>query len=228
MVFVNKDNPITKLTMKQLDGIFGEARTGGLNGFVWEGGDRERTAKDDIRAWGQLGLKGEWKNKEIQTYGYAPTGMSFFFQLKVMHGNDKWNPNYREYAESGTKMVPQGSKLGSHDMLEDLAQDKYGIAWGGIGQAKGIEGIKPIALATDDNGPYIEPTFENVANRSYPLTRSLFIYLNHVPGQPLDPKLKEFLLYVLSRDGQEVVRKHGQYIPLTAEAAAEQRERLLK
>lgn len=227
VIFVNKDNPLTKLTMKQLDGIFGAERTGGIQGFVMEPGGG-RTSKDNIRTWGQLGLTGEWKDKPIQTYGYGPTGMTFFFQQKVFHGGDKWNPNYREYAESDTKMVDLKSKpvLGSHEMLLDLSKDKYGIAWGGIGQARGIAGLKMISLACDVGGSYIEPTRENVANRSYPLTRSIFIYLHHVPGQPLEPKLKEFLFFVLSREGQEVLEKQGQYIPLTREVVEEQRKRL--
>src|ERR1700687_683820 len=69
VVFVNKDNPIRKLTMKQLDGIFGASRTGGYSGYKWVS-QPARSAKDDIRTWGQLGLTGEWANKPINTYGY--------------------------------------------------------------------------------------------------------------------------------------------------------------
>lgn len=227
VIFVSKDNPLTKLTMKQLDGIFGAERTGGSNGFVWEP-TGARSAKDNIRTWGQLGLTGEWKDKPIQTYGYAPTGMTFFFQLKVMHGNDKWNPNYREYAESNTKMVDtkQQPVLGSHEMLVDISKDNFGIGWGGVGQAKGIPGLKMIALAKDENSPYILPTRQSVADRSYPLTRSIFMYMKHVPGEPMDPKFKEFLLFVLSQEGQKCVIQQGDYLPLTPEVIAEQRKRL--
>jgi phosphate transport system substrate-binding protein len=227
IIFVSKDNPLTKLTMKQLDGIFGAERTGGMEGYVWEPRNA-RSSKDDIRTWGQLGLTGEWKDKPIQTYGYAPTGMSMFFQLKVLHGNDKWNPNYREYVESNTKMVDTAQRpvLGSHNMLEEIAGDKYGIGWSGIGQAKGIDGLKPIALASKEGGPYVNPSLQTVADRSYPLTRSIFIYLKHVPGQPMDLKFKEFLLYVLSSDGQKCVEAQGQYLPLTPTVVADQRKHL--
>ena len=229
IVFVNKDNPLTELTMQQLDDIFGEGRTGSLKGFLMTS-EGARSSAEDIRTWGQLGLKGEWKDKPIQTYGYGPTGMSTFFQLKVMHGNDKWNPNYREYAESHTKMVDPklSAGLGSDDMLHDLAKDKYGIGWSGIGQAKGIEGLKILALAAHPGGPYIYPSFETVANRTYPLTRSIFIYLNHKQGEALDPKFKEFLFFILSRQGQEVLHRQGEYLPLTAEMVNEERERLTK
>jgi phosphate transport system substrate-binding protein len=227
VIFVHKDNPLTELTMQQLDDIFGEGRTGTIKGLVLTR-EGARSASEDIRTWGQLGLKGEWSNKAIQTYGYGPTGMTSFFQLKVMHGSDKWNPNYREYAESGTKMIDPklSAGLGSQDMLIDLSKDRYGIAWSGIGQAKTVPGLKVLALAEHPGGPYIYPSLETVADRTYPLTRSIFIYLNHRPGQPLDPKLKEFLFFVLSKQGQAVLAKQGEYLPLTAEKVIEERKRL--
>src|SRR5262247_1284017 len=64
VVYVHQDNPITRLTIKQLDGIFGSERVAGLDGFKWRL-SAGRTAKDNIRAWGQLGLTGEWADKPI-------------------------------------------------------------------------------------------------------------------------------------------------------------------
>jgi phosphate transport system substrate-binding protein len=91
-IFVNKDNPISRLTMTQLDGIFGSERTGAYRGFKWYP-QYGRSAREDIRTWGQLGLGGEWADQEIHMYGYAFTGMTNFFQLAVLNGGDKWNPN---------------------------------------------------------------------------------------------------------------------------------------
>ena len=88
VVYVNKDNPISQLTMRQLDGIFGAERNGGLVGFKWTlaGG---RGPEGNIRTWGQLGLTGAWAERPITTYGHAPSGTSRFFQLKVLHNSDK-------------------------------------------------------------------------------------------------------------------------------------------
>jgi phosphate transport system substrate-binding protein len=229
VIFVNRDNPITKLTLKQLDGIFGAERTGGLKGVVLSP-EFARTAKDDIRTWGQLGLTGEWKDKPIQTYGYVFTGMKWFFQMKVFHGGDKWNPNYREYVETESAMVdranPLGSSLTINQMLIDLSKDKYGIAYCPLHYAKNFPQVKPLAIAEGDGGPYYEPSKENFQSRKYPLTRSIFIYFNRIPGYPVDPNLKEFLRYVLSREGQEAIVKHGRYLPLPAEVVREQLKKL--
>jgi phosphate transport system substrate-binding protein len=229
VVYVNKDNPISKLTMKQLDGIFGSERVAGLRGFKWtlEAG---RSAKDDVRTWGQLGLTGEWADKPIHTYGHGPGGTANFFELKVLNGSDKWNPNYQGYVETGSKMIADNDKaqLGGlqHMLADELAKDKYGIAWTVIPQARKVPGLRPLALAARDGGPYIEPSRETFQNRTYPLTRSIYIYLNRKPGQSIDLRVKEFLRYVLSREGQEAVEHAGKYLPLTAEVVREQLKKL--
>src|SRR5260370_1101107 len=97
-VFVNKDNPISKLTMKQLDGIFGAQRTGGWKGLEWDE-TVARGAEQNIRRWGQLGLTGEWKDQPIHVYGYSPKyHFPDEFAKKGFHGTYKWNERLIEYA----------------------------------------------------------------------------------------------------------------------------------
>jgi phosphate transport system substrate-binding protein len=38
----------------------------------------------------------------------------------------------------------------------------------------------------------------------------------------MEPKAREFIRFVLSREGQELVQKDGKYLPLTADAAREE------
>ncbi len=118
-------------------------------------------------------------------------------------------------------------RLGLLHMLRDeLANDRYGIAWTVMPQAKGVAGIKAIALAPRQGGPYVFPARETFQDRTYPLVRSIHIFLNRAPGQPLDPKLREFLRFILSREGQEIVARDGGYLPLTAAMVLEQLKRL--
>ncbi len=228
VVFVHKDNPIPGLTLAQLDGIFGAERTAGMRGFKWTPQDGRPAAKD-IRTWGQLGLSGEWADKPIQTYGHAPSGTARFFQSAVLHNGDKWNPNFREYVETGSKMIADedGQRLGLKQMLAvELAADRYGIAWTVMPQAKGISGIKPVALAAREGGAFVVPSKQSFQDRSYPLARSVYFFLNRAPVKPLEPKLREFLRYVLSREGQEIVARDGGYLPLPAAVAREQSRKL--
>jgi len=169
-IVVNKQNPISHLTMKQLDGIFGSERTGGWEGIEYTS-KYARGPEQNIRTWGQLGLTGEW-------------------------------------------------------MLEELSKDKYGVAWAAVMHTKDYPEVKGIALAVQDSGPFVDLTPENVRNRTYPLIRDAYIYLNRTPARPLDPKVKEFMRYILSREGQEDVLRLGVYNPLTPEALAEQLKKL--
>jgi len=112
-------------------------------------------------------------------------------------------------------------------MLDALAEDPYGIAYAAIQYGRKNARVKPAAIAAGDRGPYIQPTRENFENRTYPLHEAICIYINRAPGNPLDKRLKEFLLYVLSRQGQvDVVEGGGGYLPLTAEEARAQVEKL--
>jgi phosphate transport system substrate-binding protein len=229
VIFVQKDNPIDHLTMAQLDGIFGAERTAGMRGFQWSP-SAARGADRDIRTWGQLGLAGEWTRQEIHTYGHAPSGTARFFQWKVLGNGDKWNPNFREYVESGSKMIADedpGQRLGLQFMLKnELANDRYGIAWTVMPQAKGVSGIKLVAIAPREGAAYVMPSRQSFQDRTYPLVRSIYIFLNRAPGKPLDPKLREFLRYVLSRDGQELVASNGSYLPLPASVVREELKKL--
>jgi phosphate transport system substrate-binding protein len=229
VVFVHQDNPLTRLTLKQLDGIFGAERSGGLRGFKWTLEDA-RGAADDIRTWGQLGLVGRWADKPIHTYGHAPSGASRFFQLRVLRSSEKWNSNYRGYVETGSKMISDtdteqrgGIK---HMLAEELARDPYGIAWTIVPQARGIAGIKAVALAAREDGPYVEPSRESFRKRTYPLVRSIYIYLDRRPGAAVEPRLREFLRYILSREGQEIVARDGGFLPLPADVVREELRKL--
>jgi phosphate transport system substrate-binding protein len=230
VIFVNKDNPITQISMDQLDGVFGAERTAGMRGFKWSPADG-RGAEKDIRTWGQLGLTGEWADKPIRTYGHAPSGTTRFFQWKVMGNGDKWNPNYREYVETGSKMIADEDKaeqrLGLQWMLKkELAHDKFGIAWTVMPQAKGIDGLKVIAVIPRGSERAVMPSMESFQDRSYPMVRSIYIYLNRKPGTSVDPKLREFLRYILSREGQETIARNGSYLPLTGAVVREQLRKL--
>ena len=227
VVYVNKDNPISRLTMKELDGIFGDQRTAAFKGFKWTL-SAGRGSEANIRTWGQLGLTGEWADKPIQTYGHAPSGTTRFFRLKVLANSDKWNPNYRQYVETGGKMIDDEDHDqvgGTQHMLQELSGDPYGIAWTIAPQARSVSGVKAVALDCGD-GLYVAPSTNSFRDRSYPLARSIYIYLNRQPGQPVEAKLREFLKFVLSRQGQQIVADDGHYLPLPPETVREQLRKL--
>ncbi|MDP9051640.1 MAG: substrate-binding domain-containing protein [Acidobacteriota bacterium] len=212
-IVVNKDNPLTKLTMKQLDDIFGAERTGGWDGVFYTG-KYARPASENIRTWGQLGLTGEWADKPIQTYGYIAPGFEVNVERKLFHWNDKWNENFKEYVEE-KEIVPDadGRKVASERMYEELSKDKYGIAWGPVLHSKNYPNVKQVDLS-EDGGPYVPLSIANVQNRTYPFKRDAYIYIDQQPGKRMDDRAREFMRYILSREGQQDVNDFGMYYPL--------------
>ena len=219
-VFTHADNPIKQLTFEQLDGIFGGARTGGWKGQTWDP-SVARGKDKNIRTWGQLGLTGEWADKPINIYGYTPQfHFPDEFSKKVLGGSTKYNENIREYVNSARA---DGTLALAGDLLmEDLARDPYGIAFTGIPHQK--PGTKGIAVSSAANGPFVPLTLETTQNRTYPLIRDVYAYVHS--GEKLTPEVKEFLRFILSRQGQELVQKDGKYLPLTAETVREQLAKL--
>jgi phosphate transport system substrate-binding protein len=229
-VVVNKDNPTAKLSVDQLARIFGSERTGG---WEIEDNDYRYTAKyargpeTNIRTWGELGLTGDWAKAEIQTYGYNAPGFEIYFERNWFHWSDKWNSNFRQYVEAKqTTSDAGGAAVASERPLEEISKNKYGIGLAALMHVKDYPNLKVLAVAEHEGGPYVALTPENVKNRTYPLKRDAFVYVNRAPGQPLDPKAKEFLRFVLSREGQEIIAGAGQYYPLTPDYLREQLKKL--
>jgi phosphate transport system substrate-binding protein len=219
--FVNRDNPISRLSLKQLDGIFGAERTGGWKGTTWST-EAARAADDNIRTWGQLGLAGEWADQPIRIYGLDATlsNWSDLIQQVVFDGGDKWNPAIKEMVRGGSK-APSDAQI-----VSSVANDRYGIGFNLMRVVEKERKVKPLAIATAEAGPYIAPTEETMYRRTYPLSNAVYIYINRGPGEPISPRLKEFLTYILSRQGQQDVVDDGLFLPLNPQAAGEQREKL--
>lgn len=223
--FVNKDNPLSRLTVEQLDGIFGAQRDGGWDRNSWN----EKAARGpdkNIRTWGQLGLKGEWANKPIHVLGY---NLNYHFPRdfaeKVFEGGYKWNERLVEYSNKVRTGGGSGDfgKLytAGEQMVEAVGHDKYAITYATMLFAS-KPGVKTVPLAKTVAGPFVMPTLESVQDRSYPLAREVYFYANRAPGRKLDPLVAEYLRFIVSREGQAAVMADGKYLPMTPEMAAAQ------
>ncbi len=157
----------------------------------------------NVTEWGQLGL-GSWKGRPISLYGRnSASGTYGFFKEHALAKGD---------FKASVKEQP-----GSSSVIQGVSADLYAIGYSGIGYL--TSGVRAIPLG-EESGSFAEATYENCLDGSYPLARFLFIYVNKKPGDPMDKLTSEFLKYVLSRQGQEVVLKDG-YFPMPASLAAE-------
>jgi len=223
-IFVHKSNPISRLSFRQLDGIFGAERAGGFEGVTWNA-DAARGPETNIRTWGQAGLKGKWANMEVHPYGRP---LKYHQQLRlerlVFKGGSKWTEKLREFAHDA---APDGKALTSTvSMLDALAADPAGIAFADLAASENNPNVKLVAIAARDEGPYVLPTLETSRDRTYPLHGESYFYIDRPPGQPVNPYVREFLNFVLSREGQEAVQRDGKFLPLSPELAARERAKL--
>jgi phosphate transport system substrate-binding protein len=186
--FVHKDNPLEQLTFDQIDAMYSSTR--------------HRGGKP-ITKWGDLGLSGEWAEKPIKLYGIKPwNGFEEFVRQRILSKGDK-RGEWRDDLVFEKVVFP---------MAKHVAEDRYGIGYSGLAYLDRGVRVLPLVAAAGD-APQA-PTYENVALATYPLSRITFFNVNKAPGKPLPPALDEFLRFVLSREGQQVVLDHAAYLPL--------------
>ena len=196
--FVNEKNPIEKLNFAQVDAIFSTTRKRGY----------KETTK-----WGDVGVTGEWADKPIHLWGLIrPNGIAHFLEGRILLGGS-WKSGIEE-------RTTVGSLAALDAITQGVAKDAYAIGYAGFGNT--MPGVKTVALAEKDAGPYYKGTFQEVLDQKYPLSRVIYIYVNKAPGKPLDPKVQEFLKFVLSAKGQDEIVKEGIFLPLPAAMVKEE------
>ncbi len=195
-VYVHKDNPIEKLTLAQVDAAFSATRRCGSN--------------HGVTTWGDLGLTGTWANKPISLYGRnSASGTYGYFKNVALCKGD-----YRNTVKE---------QPGSASVVQGITEDLYGVGYSGIGYK--TSGVKALAIAAKPGKNYGTTDPKSVYGGQYPLARFLYLYLNKKPNQELDPLVREFVRFILSREGQEIVVKDG-YLPLSLGVAKQEQDKL--
>jgi phosphate transport system substrate-binding protein len=116
-VYVNKDNPLEKLTLAQADSVFSKTR---------------RRGGKDVKTWGDLGLTGDWAGRPVSIYGRnSASGTYGFFKEHVMQSGD-----YRDTVKE---------QPGSASVVQGVTEDRFGIGYSGIGYR--TSGVKVLKLA---------------------------------------------------------------------------------
>ena len=195
-IYVHKDNPLKEMSLQEADAIFSKTRKGGLS--------------EDITTWGQVGLTDSWKQAPMSIYGRnSASGTYGYFKEHALFKGD-----YKDTVKE---------QPGSASVVMGITEDKNGIGYSGIGYK--TSGVKALALSNKKGEKAQEANLENVLSGSYPLSRTLYIYVAKEPNKPLPAQTAEFLKYILSKAGQEIVIKDG-YLPLPAKVVEKELAKL--
>ncbi|WP_373951393.1 PstS family phosphate ABC transporter substrate-binding protein [Vibrio pomeroyi] len=190
-VFVHKDNPIKGLNFRQIDGIFSETLRCG--------------GVKNIESWQELGIKQPWAKHRFQLFGRnSVSGTYGYFKQNALCGGDFKNR--------------VNEQPGSASVVQSVALSISGIGYTGIGyRVAGVRQV-PVVKAGDQ---YVHATRENILSGAYPLSRFLYVYVNKHPNKPLSPVEQEFLTFIFSKQGQELVEKDG-YVSIPHEYAKQE------
>ena len=86
--------------------------------------------------------------------------------------------------------------------------------------------LRVLAIQPRAGGPYVPRTLETVRDNTYPLTHHIYAFFNRDPGKPIDPRIEEFMRFILSKQGQECVQRDGRYLPMTGKMVRDQLKKL--
>jgi len=189
-VYVNKDNPLDKLTLQQVDAIFSKTR---------------KLGGKDVKTWGDLGLTADWAGKPLSLYGRNSASGTYGFFKEVALGKGDYRDTVKE-------------QPGSASVVQGVTEDRFAIGYSGIGYR--TSGVRPLSLA-GKVGQFYSTDPADVLSGKYPLSRYLYVYFNRAPNKSLDPLVREFLEFVVSKEGQEIVVKDG-YLPISGRIAGEE------
>jgi len=124
-VFVHRDNPVTCISLQDVDAIFSSTRAGGADAA--------------ITTWGQLGATGEWADRQIAMYGRnSASGTYGFFKDVALFGGD-YSPEVRE-------------QPGSSTVIQGVAADIGGIGYSGVGY--GTADVRALEIRGEDGVCY--------------------------------------------------------------------------
>ena len=142
-----------------------------------------------IRKWSELG----GPNKAVVLLSReVNSGTHVYFKEHVLSAS-----------MSGLKeFAPEALLLPSSQAIADeVATNPSAIGYYGMGYENPNNAVAAVAKTAAD--PYITPSEESVRSGTYPISRPLFLYSRGTPGAVV----KTFLNFVMSSEGQEVVRQ---------------------
>ena len=196
-IVVNRKNPIGRLDLSRL--------RAGFTCCASQEGSNVVRAK--IVTWADLGAEGAFAARQVHPMGLGlVSDDAAFFRAAALNNSYQWSCNYRA--------LPDGNHV-----VSAVEADPDALAFTSVADA--TPQVKILALV-GAGGEAKLPTPESIEEHSYPLSRYTYLIANRGPGRALDPNVEDFLRYVLSRQGQDDIARHGGYLPLPAPVAAQQ------
>ena len=191
-IFVERRNPLPGMTLQEVDATFSATRYCG--------------APEPINRWRQLGVTQPDYQLPIRLFGRnSVSGTYGLFKIMALCEGDFKNT--------------VNEQPGSASVVLSVASSEGGMGYAAYGYK--TAGVRALPLG-ENRETLIPLTKETVRSERYPFSRFLYLVVNKKPGQPLPTLEREFLRYVLSKQGQQQVERDG-YFPIREDVLLRQR-----
>ena len=212
-IWVNAANPIKQITLSQAAAVF---TTGG--------------GKGDITHWSQLGVAGDFGPMPIHAYVTRDTHaiLAMIDEMRDKFGGRPFT--------SLVEWMPD-----EETAINAVAQDAFDMVlmdyWNNQAEMKGVTTwkhlpdfgpkIKFVPMVIDDKGTLSDGTMQGPL---HPMASAIGININKAPGKPLDPWLKAYCEFLLSKDVQDIIgspeMRQAGFRPLQPGEAAEELKKI--
>ena len=179
VVVVHRHNPLRALTRRQLDAIFSTTRHCG--------------AARPILRWQALDATRDWPFGRIALHGRnLASGTHALFQRRALCGGE-FRRDISEHPGSAAVVAAVGESPG---------------AMGYAGYHHLSAAVRGVSLY-NAAGKAIAPSRAAIQRGDYPLSRSLYLYVNAPPDAALPPAERALLKLIFSPRGQQIARAAG-------------------
>jgi phosphate transport system substrate-binding protein len=178
-IIVNPSNPIDHLTLQQISDIY----------------------SGKIKTWNELGWNdpGGKELPIVRLSRETNSGTHVYFLEEVLRLGDKEN---KTLFSPETLLLPS-----SEGITSEVRDNPNAIGYDGLGYV--VPEVKVIAVARDENGPFVLPSADTVNNDQYPIARDLYMY---TAGEP-SGEIKTYLDWIMSPEAQQIVVDLG-FVPI--------------
>jgi phosphate transport system substrate-binding protein len=149
-----------------------------------------------LNKWSELGVKipGAATEDIVRVSRQNNSGTYHYFRETVVGKKNDYKPG---------SMDMNGSK----DVVELVSKTPGAIGYSGLGYA--TPAVKILKVAKKAGEPGVLPSIPTVLDKSYPISRPMFMYI------PVEPtaEVKRYLDWIVSDAGQAIVKASG-YVPL--------------
>ncbi|MFW8590586.1 PstS family phosphate ABC transporter substrate-binding protein [Glaciecola sp. 2405UD65-10] len=180
-LYVENNNPLTRLTLAEVDSLFSATRLCG--------------GAKNLTSWQDLGVNAYGEARTIQLFGRnSASGTYDLFKSQALCNGD--------YLRSVNEMPSSSS------VVQSVASSVGAIGYAALGHQS--MNVRTLALSANGVN-YINATANNVRTGAYPFTRFLYIIVNQSPESPLSVLEHTFLMFVMSQEGQKIVADSGYF-----------------